>query len=323
MPKVDLARRLTLRELRLFVATVRAGSIVKAANEAGVTQPALSKVVAGLEATLGVRLFDRTNRGVLPTPYGDALYRRATGVFEELQNATQEIESLANANSGELRLGAVPTVCAGFLPGVMSRLLELRPQYRLDIAELDSQKLRSELLTRALDLALGASHVAAGTADLVFEKLFEDRLLVISSVNHPLAARRSLRLSDLTRFQWILPGRDSQIRARLEEAFSQAGVAFPEVAVTSMSTSIRSILPRHTPLLTVLYGSVLRLGTTSSRVRVLPVDVGPTIPIGIVRMKDRTLPPSADMFFKCAHEVAKALRTLSAAELNRAPPNSL
>jgi len=296
---------------------------VKAANEAGVTQPALSKVVAGLEATLGVRLFDRTSRGVLPTPYGDALYRRAAGVFEELQNAAQEIESLANAGSGELRLGAAPTVCAGFLPAVMSRLLELRPQYRLDIAELDSRKLRSELLARELDLALGASHVAAGTADLVFEKLFEDRLVVVSSVDHPLAARRSLRLSDLTRFQWILPGRDSQIRTRLEEAFSQAGVAFPEVAVTSMSIGIRSTLPRHTPLLTVLYGSVLRLGTISSRVRVLPVDVGPAIPIGIVRMKDRTLPPSADMFFRCAHEVARALRTLSASALNRARVDSL
>jgi DNA-binding transcriptional LysR family regulator len=323
VPKADLARRLTLRELRLFVATVRAGSIVKAANEAGVTQPALSKAIAGLEATLGARLFDRTNRGVLPTPHGDALYRRATGVFEELRNAAQEIESLADANSGELRLGAVPTICAGFLPAVMSRLLELRPQYRLDIAELDTQKLRSELLTRAVDFALGASHGAAGTADLVFEKLFEDRLFVISNVNHPLAARRSLRLGDLARFRWILPGGDSQVRIRLEEAFSEAEVAFPEVAVTSMSTSIRSILPLHTPFLTVLYGSVLRLGATTSRVRVLPVDVGPTIPIGIVRLKDRTLSPSADMFFKCAHEVAKTLRTLSAAELNRAQANNL
>lgn len=323
MPKVDLARRLTLRELRLFIATVRAGSIVKAANEAGVTQPALSKAIAGLEDTLGVRLFDRSNRGVHPTPHGNVLYRRATGVFEELRNASQEIEALTDANSGELRLGAVPTICAGFLPGVMSRLLESRPQYRLDIAELDSQKLRTELLTRALDFALGASHVAAGTADLVFEKLFEDRLLVISNVNHPLAARRSVRLSDLSRFQWILPSGDSQIRTRLEEAFSEAGVAFPEVAVTSMSISIRAILPLHTSFLTVLYGSVLRLGATASRVRVLPVDVGPTIPIGIVRMKDRTLPPSADMFFKCAHEVAKALRTLSPAELNRSRASSL
>lgn len=323
MPKADLARRLTLRELRLFVATVRAASIVKAAHEVGLTQPALSKAIAGLEATIGVRLFDRTHRGVLPTPHGDALYRRAIGVFEELRNATQDLESLADANSGELRLGAVPTICAAFLPEVMGRLLELRPQYRFAIAELDSQELRSELLTRSLDFALGASHLASGAADLVFEKLFEDRLFVISNVNHPLAAKRSLRLSELTRFRWILPGGDSQVRTRLEEAFSDAGVAFPDVAVSSMSISIRSILPLRTPLLTVLYGSVLRLGATASGIRVLPVDVGPTIPIGIVRMKDKALAPSANMFFKCAHDAAKALRTLSAAELNRVRTNSL
>jgi DNA-binding transcriptional LysR family regulator len=320
--KIDLARRLTLRELRLFVATVRAGSVVRAANEAGVTQPALSKTIAGLEATLGIRLFDRTNRGVLPTPYGEALYRRAIGILEELRHATQEIELLADANAGDLRLGALPTICAGFLPSVISRLLALRPQYRLHVAELESQKLRSELLTRSLDFALGPSHLVADAPDLAFEKLFEDRLFVISNANHPLAGRRSLRLSELTRFHWILPGGDSQIRTRLEEAFSEAGSAFPEVAVTSMSIGIRSILPLHTPFLTVLYGSVLRLGTTASGVRVLPVDVGPTIPIGIVRMKDRTLAPSADIFFKCAHDVAKALRALNAAELNRARSNS-
>ena len=212
---------------------------MKAANEAGVTQPALSKAIAGLETTLGVRLFDRTNRGVLPTPHGDALYRRATGVFEELRYARQEIELLTDADSGDLRLGAVPTVCAGFLPSVISRLLALRPQYRLDVAELDSQKLRSELLTRSLDFALGASHLVAGTSDLAFEKLFEDRLFVIANANHPLTGRRSLRLSDLTRFHWILPGGDSQIRTRLEEAFSEAAVAFPEVVVTAMSIGVR------------------------------------------------------------------------------------
>jgi len=322
MPNVDLTRRLTLRELRLFIATVRAASIVKAANEVGVTQPALSKAIAGLEATLGVRLFDRSNRGVLPTPHGDALYRRAVGVFEELRLATQEIKALADADSGELRLGAVPAICAGFLPGVMSRLLEVRPKYRLAVAELDSQKLRSELLTRSLDFAVAASHLASGTAELVFEKLFEDRLFVVSNAKHPLAARRSLRLSELTRFQWILPGEDSQVRTRLEEAFSEAGVAFPEVAVTSMSISIRSVLPLHTSFLTVLYGSVLRLGATTSRIRVLPIDVGSAIPIGIVRVKDRTLAPSAELFFKYAHDSAKALRTLSAAELNRVGANS-
>ena len=73
-----VGKRVTLRELRLFLAVARSGSIVKAANEIGLTQPALSKSIAELERAFGVRLFDRTNRGVTPTPHGEVLLRRAT-----------------------------------------------------------------------------------------------------------------------------------------------------------------------------------------------------------------------------------------------------
>ena len=86
-PMNAVPRRVTLRELRLLLAASQAGSILKAANEIGLTQPALSKSIADLEGTFGIRLFDRTNRGVIPTPHGEILLRRATGVFEELRQA--------------------------------------------------------------------------------------------------------------------------------------------------------------------------------------------------------------------------------------------
>ncbi|NBS02790.1 MAG: LysR family transcriptional regulator, partial [Rhizobiales bacterium] len=101
-------RRVTLRELRLFLAVAQSGSILKAANEIGLTQPALSKSIAELERTFGVRLFDRTNRGVTTTPQGEVLLRRATGMFEELRQAVDELGALADASIGELRLGGTP-----------------------------------------------------------------------------------------------------------------------------------------------------------------------------------------------------------------------
>src|ERR1700681_3581262 len=86
MNSVDtIVRRVTLRELRLLLAVARSGSILKAADDIGLTQPAVSKAIADLEGTLGVRLFDRTNRGVEATPYGRIVLIRAAGVFEELR----------------------------------------------------------------------------------------------------------------------------------------------------------------------------------------------------------------------------------------------
>ncbi|MQT91631.1 LysR family transcriptional regulator, partial [Pseudomonas helleri] len=91
MKSVDaIVRRVTLRELRLLAAIAHSGSILKAAQEVGLSQPALSKALADLEETLGVRLFDRTNRGVEPTPHGSVFIRRALAVFDEMRRGVEE-----------------------------------------------------------------------------------------------------------------------------------------------------------------------------------------------------------------------------------------
>lgn len=76
-----IGRRLRLRDLHVFFAVVRSGSMAKAASRLRVTQPAVSKAIADLEATLGVRLFDRSPQGVQPTRYGDALVKCGTVCF--------------------------------------------------------------------------------------------------------------------------------------------------------------------------------------------------------------------------------------------------
>ena len=102
MRDVDITRRVTLRELRLFVTAARSGSMSKAASDIGLTQPALSRCITELERTLGVLLFDRTNRGISPTPHGEVLLRRATGVLEDLRHAVDELRSLSGASGGDL-----------------------------------------------------------------------------------------------------------------------------------------------------------------------------------------------------------------------------
>ena len=77
-----IGRRLRLRDLHIFFTAVQRGSMAKAAQTLGVTQPAVSKVIADLEHTLGVRLLDRGARGVEPTNYGRALLSRANAAFD-------------------------------------------------------------------------------------------------------------------------------------------------------------------------------------------------------------------------------------------------
>ena len=121
----QIGRRLRLRDLHLFFTVVQFGSMAKAAAHLGIAQPAVSKVIADLEVTLGIRLFDRSARGVEPTIYARALLKRGLAAFDELKQGLRDIEFLSNSASGEVRIGCGQATCAAILPQI------LRPFKRL------------------------------------------------------------------------------------------------------------------------------------------------------------------------------------------------
>src|SRR5258705_11414065 len=84
-----VGRRLTLRDLNILLTVAVAGSMAKAATRLAISQPAVSRAIAGMERTLGVILLDRSQQGVEPTIYGRALLRRGIAVFDELKLGVQ------------------------------------------------------------------------------------------------------------------------------------------------------------------------------------------------------------------------------------------
>ena len=90
-----IGRRLQLRDLHILLTVAQSGSMVRASRDLAMSQPAVSKAIAALEHTLGVRLLDRGPSGVAPTRYGHALLRRGAAVFDELRQGVGEIEFLA------------------------------------------------------------------------------------------------------------------------------------------------------------------------------------------------------------------------------------
>ena len=97
----DAGRRVKLRDLHVFLSAARSGSMAQAAKKLGVSQPTISEAIADLEGTFGVKLLDRTSRGVEPTIFGEALMRRAVAAFDELKQGSLDIAFLANSGQGE------------------------------------------------------------------------------------------------------------------------------------------------------------------------------------------------------------------------------
>jgi DNA-binding transcriptional LysR family regulator len=293
----------------------RSGSILKAASEVGLTQPALSKCVADLEETLAVRLFDRTNRGVIATPHGEILLRRAMTIFEELRGAVNELDALDDSTRGEVRVGATPTVCAGVLPRAINSYLEERPNFKFEVSELPLEKLASDVLMRGLDFGIG--RVPEEHDDLAFEKLFDDRLFIVAGAFHPLVKRRAITLADSVEYPWVLPRADGAMASQIRDVFQEQGLRPPHSSVTVMSVVARYELIATNRSLSLMYGSVLRLGTAPSHVCVLPINLPVSVPIGVIRHKSRTLGASALAFIDATRKITEVMHSVDARRLKR------
>src|SRR5882757_1560505 len=107
--------RVKLHDLHVLMAVVQAGNMSKAAALLNTTQPAISRSIAELERTIGVRLLERNPQGVEPTEYGRALLDGAVAVFDDLRQAAKKIEFLADPTAGEVRIGCTPILAASFV----------------------------------------------------------------------------------------------------------------------------------------------------------------------------------------------------------------
>src|ERR1700753_1186842 len=97
----QIGRRIRLRDLHIFLTVSQRGSMAQAAAQLGLSQPAVSAVIAELERTLGVPLFERSSRGVKPTMYAHAMLDRSAAAFDELKQGIRTLENLADPSAGE------------------------------------------------------------------------------------------------------------------------------------------------------------------------------------------------------------------------------
>src|SRR5580704_2297076 len=121
-------RRLKLRDLDILLAVVQTGSMGKAASALNMSQPAVSKAIACLESTLGVRLLDRSRQGVEPTPYGRALVKRGAAMFDELRQGVEDIASLTDPTAGQIRMGGSEHTISAIYSPVVHRFSTQHPR---------------------------------------------------------------------------------------------------------------------------------------------------------------------------------------------------
>jgi len=307
-----IGRRLRLRDLRVFLMVMQSGSLAKAAAQLRVTQPAVSQVIADLEHNVGAKLFDRGRRGVEPTVYAHALLSRSRAVFDELKQGLRDIEFLAGAESGEVRIGSTAATTDVLLPPLLHRFSQRYPRVVVHIEEVPIPALDvSGLRDRKLDLILGRLLMPVtdtAMADLSIESLFHDQLVIAAGPRNRWARRNKIDLAELVDEPWVLPPAYSWNYRCLAEAFGERGLSPPKPNFVTFSTSLRTYLLAHGPYLTSTATSAVLFSPNRQSLKVLPVDL-PVRPwhIAVLRLANRTLSPVVDRFVECAREVARTM----------------
>ena len=188
-------KRPSIKQLEYFLTVARASSFRGAAEQLGLTQPALTVQIAALEAVLGMQLFDRSRAGTLLSPAGRELLPLAREILDQFQQLVDFSEQAQHEMAGTIRLGVSPTIGPYLLPRVLPVLHQRFPFLKLHIQEDVPRKLEAGLEAGDYDLILTVLPMNAGNNRI--RALFTESIHAVFRTDHPLANKEKLRGRDL------------------------------------------------------------------------------------------------------------------------------
>jgi len=213
---------MNLHHLKVFLAVAEAGSISAGAQRLHISQPAVTREIRDLEASLGLPLFDRHPRGVKPTEGGQRLLQFAERIFALEQAAERDLRDLAGLGHGELALGASATLGAYWLPPLLNRFRAEHPGVFVSLQMSNTQEVLQQLDDALISLGFVEGPFPA--EDYAHHLLARDRLLPVVGPAHPLAGRQGLYMAELQAHELYLREAGSGARASIEQAYRKHGL---------------------------------------------------------------------------------------------------
>lgn len=258
------------RLLRHFLSVAQHKNFVRAAAEAKLTQPALSKSIRALETQLGVRLFDRTKQGALLTSAGEVLLKHAKLIEAETKHALEAVGDARRGLNSRIVVGCAPTITETLVPIATRSFLARLPNVKLQIVSGLNDELVSSLRRGDVDVVFGA--LPHPTSDeLVTEVLFVDPVSVVARLGHPLTKKKNVALKDLLEFPWVLFGPRVYGRDRFTAPFVEAGLPSPTVQIESNSATFNKALVTHADFLAYLPYDLIAAERNTKRIVALNV----------------------------------------------------
>ncbi|MEK4628049.1 LysR family transcriptional regulator [Solibacillus sp. FSL R7-0682] len=231
-----------LLPLVYFKTVAQFENMSRAAELLHITQPAISKSIAQLEANIGVQLFDRNGRSIKLNRYGRFFLERTEQILRDYEQAREELQNLVSPGHGEVALGFMHTLGLKVIPALMTDIRSVYPQMKFQLTQSNTGVLLKKLENSELDLCLLSS--LDYKSNIHWEKLWEEELFLVVPNADPLCLKKTVEVKDFAHRPFISIKKGNSLRKTVDELFEQEGfhlnVAFEGEEVHTLAGLVES-----------------------------------------------------------------------------------
>lgn len=306
---------LKLNHLRMIVTIEDHGQISAAAETMNMSQPAASRMLSEMESIVKSPLYERVARGVVLTPFGLALAKRARKILLELREAGRELGALRTGKGGAVFLGAVTAPAISLVVPAIQRVTRAYPGIEINIEVENSNVLARELLAARHDFIISRIPDDLDPRLFLAHEIGVEKACLVVRNGHPLLAKGVASLQDLAGYDWVFQPPGTLLRRKVEDIFLTAGVPLPENVVNTSSLLLTlavvcktdAIAPIALDMAQFICGQSSQAGESS----ILPIDFDIDVrPYSLITARERAMPPSARLLHDMILEESKNLSLL-------------
>ena len=210
-----------LRQLEVFTKVFELRSFSKAAERLSISQPTVSAHIQNLEDELGLRLFDRVGRKVVPTYESKILYRHAVELLKKKEEVLSELLSVTEKSRGTLKIAASNIPGDYLIPHILPKLKHIMPEVVIQVEILDSKKVVKQLKEVIPEYDIGFVGSKISDQKLEYKKVLDDEIVLIAP---PYYRSETIKIEEITKFPLIFREEDSGTRLTVEKALKRKSI---------------------------------------------------------------------------------------------------
>lgn len=277
-----LQSKARLRHMQVLVALGELRSLKKTAESIGLSQPAVTQLLADLESLLDVRLFDRFARGVQPTPAGLELLPVARRILDAVAHGSEALSALRQQGEGNVRMAAIAGAISGLLSRAIPAFTLAHPSIQLNVVETGATEWALPLARGEIDIAICREPLTPPVGHR-FVPVMRDRFVIACAPDHPLRRERPPSWRKLLKQRWLPPPVGSSARSAFDQLVDAHHMQTLMSPVVTRVSNLTWAMLRHQPLLTLVPFGVVRQWVEAGELAVIePPDPLPFAPVGIV-----------------------------------------